>query len=155
MLKYAWLTIKHKYFVLLAGLKIGCPLWRLITHDLSKFTFSELPHYQRQFFGKADDPQGFVKCWLHHQNKNDHHWEYWVPRTGNPPYKNNEPLPMPDGAILEMIADWIGAGRAYNGKYPDFNNWIWWENNKDKVILHGNTREIIEDIITGLGKQEK
>jgi len=61
-MKYFILTLKHKWFVFLAGLKIGVSKWQLIKHDLSKFSISELPHYQRQFFGKADDPRGFVEC---------------------------------------------------------------------------------------------
>ena len=50
-MKYFWLTIKHKWFVFLAGLKIGAPLWRLITHDMSKLSWREFKHYQRQFYG--------------------------------------------------------------------------------------------------------
>ncbi len=36
-MKYFLLIIKHKWFVLLAGIKIGCPLSRLLLHDMSKF----------------------------------------------------------------------------------------------------------------------
>ena len=129
-MKYFWLTIKHKWFVFLAGIKIGCPIWRLITHDLSKFSLSELPHYQRQFFGKADQPEKFVRCWLYHQNRNDHHWEYWIPRTGHnrctPPYPDNVPIRMPLPAIKEMVADWMGASRAYEGKWPK-DSWPWFD----------------------------
>lgn len=136
-MKYFWLIIKHKYFVFKAGLKIGVPIWRLITHDLSKFSPFELPHYQKQFFGRADDPEGFIKCWIYHQNRNDHHWEYWIPRTGHRRceqlYKDNQPIPMSEGAIKEMIADWKGASRAYNGEYPDFNNWGWFSNNWPRI----------------------
>lgn len=145
MFKYFWLTIKHKWFVFLAGLKVGCPIWRLITHDLSKFSLYELPHYGRQFFGEKNDPDGFIKCWVHHQNKNDHHWEYWIPRTGHnrcyPPYKDNLPIYMERGAMAEMVADWIGASRAYEGRWPNANNWEWFISNFDKIRLHPKTRE--------------
>ena len=104
-MRYFWLTVKHRWFVLLAGLRVGCPLWRLLTHDLSKFGWSELRHYQRRFFGKADRPEQFIRCWLHHQNHNDHHWEYWIPRSGHnrctPPYPDNQPIPMP----FYLVAD--------------------------------------------------
>jgi len=32
-MKYFILTLKHKWFVFLAGLKTKAPLWRLIIHD--------------------------------------------------------------------------------------------------------------------------
>jgi hypothetical protein len=157
-LKYAWLTIKHKWFVFLGGLKVKAPLMALITHDLSKFRWSELPHYGRQFFGKADDPEGFIRCWIRHQNRNPHHWEWWIPRTGHnrctPPYPDNHPVPMVEGAIREMIADWLGAGRAYNGKWPDPNNWTWFEDNFHKMRLHPDTRQRILEIVVELQNEE-
>ena len=58
-MRYFWLTVRHKWFVFRAGLEWSVPLWRLITHDLSKFTRHELPHYDRQFFGPADRPLAF------------------------------------------------------------------------------------------------
>lgn len=39
--RFAWVILKHKWFVLLAGLEVGVPLWRLIIHDWSKFTPAE------------------------------------------------------------------------------------------------------------------
>lgn len=139
-IKYAILTIKHKWFVLLAGLRVKCPLWRLITHDLSKFGWSELPHYGRQFFGDKSDGPGFIRCWLRHQNRNDHHFEYWIPRSGHnrctPPYPDNQPISMPEDAIREMVADWLGASRAYEGKWPDVHNWSWFESNWPKISEH-------------------
>lgn len=150
-MKYFILTIKHKWFVFWAGLKLKAPIWLLITHDLSKFRLSELPHYQRQFFGKGDDPAGFISCWLRHQNRNKHHWEYWIPRTGHnrcePPYKDNEPIPMPDKYIKEMIADWIGASRAYEGKWPKKENWNWLKNNLDKINVSKSTKQKIIKIL--------
>jgi hypothetical protein len=153
-MKYAWLTIKHKWFVFLAGLRVGCPLWRLILHDLSKFFPSELPHYNRQFFGAADDPAGFIRCWLRHQNRNDHHWEWWIPRTRHnrctPPFPDDALIEMSDGAILEMIADWLGAGRAYERKWPTTETgWLWWEKNKAKILprVHPVSASKIEHIV--------
>jgi hypothetical protein len=144
--KYLWLTLKHKWFVFRAGIRIGCPVWRLLTHDLSKLTLAELPHYQRQFFGKADDQEGFIRCWIHHQNRNDHHWEYWIPRTGHnrctPPYPDNEPVALSLGAVKEMVADWAGASRAYEGVWPTVKSWPWWEKNSERILkrLHPDTR---------------
>lgn len=184
-MNYFWLTIKHKWFVFLAGLKTGVPLWRLIIHDWSKFTPSELPHYQRQFFGDKDDPLGFAAAWLHHQNHNPHHWEYWLPRSGHAKHNDDErykiqahgdgyplwiydfekekqitpkiaddfaedanqiytlkeylnnidliPIDMPEWAIREMIADWMGAARAYEGQWPVDGNWEWMDTHCEKI----------------------
>jgi len=135
--RYFWLTIKHKWFVLLAGIKLNVPLYLLLLHDWSKFLPCELPHYQRQFYGGASDPLGFSYAWLHHQRCNKHHWEYWVPITGHNRggYPDMKPLPMPDKYIREMVADWMGASRAYEGKWPN-QGWPWWLKNRNKILSH-------------------
>lgn len=156
-MKYLWLTLKHKWFVLLAGRRTRAPLWRLLIHDWTKLTPMELPHYQRQFFGKTDDPAGFVRCWLHHQNSNPHHWEYWIPRTGHShcstPYPDNEPIPMPEWAIREMVADWLAAGRAYEGKWPDVNDWRWLQQNFLRIAknLHPYSLCLLRTVLFQIG----
>lgn len=154
-MKYFWLTIRHKWFVFLAGLKTGAPLWRLVIHDWTKFLPSELPHYQRQFFGAHDDPQGFAAAWLHHQNHNPHHWEYWIPRTGHnrstPPMPDNDPLEMPWWACREMVADWLGASRAYEWQWPKPGSWPWLEKNYDKIRLHPKSKERVNIVLQELG----
>jgi hypothetical protein len=147
-LKYCILTLKHKGFVLLAGLKIGCPVWRLIKHDWTKFLPSELSHYGNQFFGNKDNPYNFTRAWLHHQNMNDHHWEYWIPRTGHnrstPLYPDGVPLEMDYYAVEEMVADWLGASRAYEGNWPkSLETWVWFKNNFDKIKLHPSSRSYV------------
>lgn len=153
-MKYLWLTLKHKWFVLLAGLRTKAPLWRLLIHDWTKLLPCELPHYQRQFFGGANNPAGFIRCWLHHQNHNPHHWEYWIPRTGHsrcdPPYSDGEPIVMPEWAVREMIADWLGAGRAYEGCWPDPYNWTWLKQNRPRMQLHAGTKMWIQVIVSEL-----
>ena len=54
-MKYFWATIRHKWYVLLASFKVDLPLWRALIHDLSKFSWAELHHYDRQFFGVCGD----------------------------------------------------------------------------------------------------
>ena len=149
-LQYIWLTIKHKWHVFRAGLKTKAPIWNLIIHDWSKFTPAEAPHYGRQFFGPADDPIGFSMAWLHHQNLNPHHWEYWIPRTGHNRggYQDGEPLPMPERYVREMVADWLGASRAYEGSYPEnILRWKWLNDNWDKIIIHSETRDKLRKVL--------
>lgn len=157
-LRYIWLTIKHKTFVFRAGLLTKAPLWRLLIHDWTKFTPAEAPHYGRQFFGAADDPEGFIRAWIHHQNHNPHHWEYWIPRTGhsrcNPPFPDNCAVDMPLWACREMVADWLGASRAYEGRWPTAQSWPWLEQNLYKVRVTSRTRLRINTIlIQALGSE--
>jgi len=149
-LKYLHLTLKHKWFVFLAGRKIGTSMWRLIIHDWSKFLPSELPYYGRQFCGDAKDPEGYIQCWVKHQNRHDHHWEYHIPRTGCVGYKNNEPVQMSDEAILEMIADWMGASRAYAGRWAEKGKWKWFENHWARIRLHPETRRKVKNVLIKL-----
>lgn len=153
--KYFLLTVKHKWFVFLAGLKVGCPLWRLIIHDWTKLLLWNLAAYDRQFFGKADDPRGFIEAWLRHQNAHDHHWEWWIARTGHnrctPPYPDGEPVEMSRGAALEMLADWMGASRAYEGKWPVTDNWPWFDSNFEKIKIHESTRAYLVAKVFAVG----
>lgn len=150
-LKYFWLTVKHKYFVFLAGLKTKTPLWQLLIHDWSKLTPAELPHYGRQFFGSADDPLGFSNAWNHHQKVNKHHWEYWVLVTGHNRggYKDGSCLPMPEKYTREMVADWLGASRAYEKKWPkSLEEWDWFKRNFENIRLHPMTRlEVLRIVV--------
>lgn len=145
-LRYLWLTIRHKYFVFKVGLQIECPLWRLMIHDWTKFLPCELPHYGRQFFGSEDDSYNFNKAWLHHQNLNDHHWEWWISRTMHNKSQRTDTgmLYMSEEAIKEMVADWLGASRAYEGKWPEsFESWEWYQKNFNNLpILQGIKIEI-------------
>jgi hypothetical protein len=158
-IKYFKLTLKHKWAVFRAGLRIGVPLKRLILHDMSKLSMTELPHYGRQFFGDKSDPKGFIECWVHHQNHNPHHWEYWIPRTGHnrctPPYPDGEPIPMPEEYVREMVADWIGASETYERKKVDVNNWPWLEKNIHRMILHQETRGILNKVLEELGRNKE
>lgn len=128
-MKYAWLTLKHKWYVFLASRRFrwySSPFWRILVHDLSKFSKAELPHYNRQFCGDKSDPVGFAKAWLHHQNCNPHHWEYWITRSDHSQGKSgaaNGCLLMPIDYVKEMIADWMGASMAYTGSW-EIREWV-------------------------------
>lgn len=154
-LKYVWATIKHKWFVFRAGLRVGVPLWQLIIHDWSKFTPAEAPYYGRQFFGDKGNPAGFAMAWIHHQNLNPHHWEYWIPRTVHMydgGTKSNEPFEMPEKYIREMVADWMGASRSYEGQWPESQRaWVWFDGHFGDIRLHPNTRELILSIMKEAG----
>lgn len=155
---YFWLTIKHKWFVFIEGLRCGANVLDLLTHDLSKFGLKEYRHYQRQFFGNGDQPLNFSYAWLHHQKYNKHHWEYWVPVTGHNRggYKDLQSLPMPKKYVAEMVADWMGAGWAYNKRRVEVNYWPWLDENLPKIAdrIHPDTLERINSVLVGLGRNK-
>lgn len=125
-LDYLKSLLLHKWYVFLAGLETGVPVWRLIVHDWQKFTPSEFPKYARYFFGgkQEKDKEPFMYAWLHHVHYGPHHWEYWLL---NPNYNfasgENGKLPMPETYVREMVADWMGASRVYTGSW-DMTEWL-------------------------------
>jgi len=53
-------------------------------------------------------------------------------------------VPIPKKYIREMAADWAGAGRAITGKWEVCG---WYKKNKDKIIMHGDSREYLEKLL--------
>ena len=141
-LRYLWYVIRHKWFVLLAGYKIRVPLWQLIIHDWSKFSKAEWWPYVRKFYTEQFDAYDeFDKAWLHHQHKNPHHWQHWVLRKDD---GRTKIMTMPTRYVYEMVADWMGAGRAITGRWEVAD---WYEANKDKILLAPDTRWMVESIL--------
>ena len=151
---YAEYIARHKWFVLVAGLRVGAPLWRLIVHDWSKLTPTEWGPYARTFYA-ADGSKRykpdlmFDAAWLHHQHHNPHHWQAWILRKDNGATKN---LPMPEPVAREMVADWMGAGRAITGRW-EVNAWYW--KNRETIILHADTRRLVEQLVGPKPEQVK
>lgn len=144
-MKYFWNTVKHKWYIFLASFRTGLPIWRVIIHDLSKFTKAELPHYEREFFGDKGDPLGFARAWLHHQNRNDHHPEYWITRADHSHgYANGATgdicILMPDVCVAEMITDWLAASRTHTGSW-DMTGWL--KENLGKKRWHMDTEQSV------------
>ena len=142
--QYLKYVLRHKWYVLLAGLKIGVPLLTLIFHDWDKFLPDEWFPYARTFYtptGKkqySPDGTNFDVAWLKHQNRNKHHWQYWMITWDK---GNTECLPMPDRWKKEMLADWRGAGKAITGK-DNLEDWYW--ANRDNIKIHPDTRAWLE-----------
>lgn len=132
-------TLRHKWYVLIAGWRLRVPLWRLLLHDLSKWSPAEFDAYARQFHGDRSDSDGFALAWLDHQNRNDHHWEHWISRSAHGKGGEGGPLPIPEVAVREMVADWFAAGKVYAGSWPDPHNFTWFWQNKDKMKMHPQT----------------
>ena len=147
--RFLWVWIQHKIFVMQAGFKLGVPWYRLMAHDWSKVSWAEWPHYARRFYGDGDDSAGFLQCWVHHQNCNPHHWQWWIDRS------TGQPIPMPMDYVREMVADWLAAGRAYEGRWPDLDNWTWLEEHWNTMLLHPTTRKRVEHVVKELKGQNR
>lgn len=155
--RYLRYVIRHKWFVLIAGLRIrGISIWRLIIHDWSKFTPSEWRAYVHFFYGPkvVGDPRGesanynpgagpiyFNLAWLKHQHRNPHHWQHWVLREDS---GKTFALPMPEHFVREMVADWMGAGRAMTGRWEVHE---WYTKNKEKMLFAPESRALAESLL--------
>lgn len=162
-LKYLRYLLRHKWYVGIECFKRGL-YWRGIIHDMSKFRPAEFIPYTNFFYGKGAKPRrdstGYYKptdtgdkafdfAWLLHQKRNDHHWQYWILPEDEGGIKV---LPIPDKVRVEMLCDWIGAGKA-QGHFPPkddplFETRKWWQANNHKMLLHPETKEYFENLLT-------
>ena len=155
-LRYLFYVLRHKWYVFVAGLRLGLGLWQLLIHDYSKFGRAEWGPYVRYFYnvqgmpvGRRDstgaytpsEKEAFAVAWLHHLHTNPHHWEWWVARS-----KVGEPRPirMPMKFVREMVADWKGAGQAQG--MPDTQ--AWYAANSRFMMLHPDTRKDVEAFLS-------
>jgi len=146
--QYLRSVLRHKWFVFVECCKLGIP-WLGLIHDWSKFLPSEFGPYARYFYGGLQDgstekenaEQAFDVAWLHHQHRNKHHWQRWLLTLDSARSDGKLiALPMPHRYLLEMLADWRGAGRAYGN--PDTKGW--YLGHKDQIWLHPDTRLCVE-----------
>lgn len=140
----------HIAFVREAGRKLGVPDEQLAVHDDSKWTDAEFSGYARHFHG-GGAPDEFSKAWLHHLHHNPHHWQHWIFPDGYSPRGSKVEsgvVEMPQYYALEMIADWMGASRAYTG-FWDMQKWLY--ENMPKIRLHSATADFLQAELDHLG----
>lgn len=120
-----------------------------IMHDMSKFSpvefFESVKYYQGTSSPidacKAD--KGYSNAWFHHRGRNKHHWEYWVDDF----QKGMIPKKMPFKYMLEMICDYLGAGRAYMGKnFTIKSEYKWWLEKRKTVVMYADTLATVDKI---------
>lgn len=126
------------------------------SHDQSKYSEEEWEPYLDHFYPtntteytKDDDQnsKAYDLAWLHHQKNNSHHWQYWIlvkdsPKDGN----KYVPIEMDTFAVYEMLCDWSSFQYTRPGSTAN----QWYKDNKDNMILHDNTRELIEEVLKDL-----
>jgi hypothetical protein len=140
---------KHKWYVFNACKDCGI-VWRGIKHDLSKFSVKEFISSAKYFQGNSSPidaekiAKGYSIAWQNHKGHNTHHWQYWLDNNG----KEIIPLKMPYKDLIELICDWIGAGKAYNkGKWTQEEPWNYWCKNKDKMLFNQDTYIFINETL--------
>ena len=124
-----WQTIRiHRkwvrYYCRLAGIT-----WRGIVHDLSKYSPTEFFESARYWTGthspieEAKHEKGYSLAWLHHRGRNPHHWAYWADNFS----EGLTIYPMPKDDFVEMVCDFLAAGRAYQGENFSYSSErTWW-----------------------------
>lgn len=150
-------VLTHKKEVFKACCKVGIPI-QGIFHDMSKFSPTEFAESVKYYCGDRSpidackEANGYSMAWFHHRGRNKHHWEYWVDNFD----KGMEPVQMPFKYALEMLCDFIGAGKAYHGKdFTYHKEWVWWLNKRKTVVMHPVVWEFINEMLKDLATHEE
>lgn len=142
---------RHIGAVRQAGEALRIDKSQLNEHDRSKFWHDEMPYYARHFNGDKGNPDGFARAWLHHLHHNEHHHQHWVFSDGFVPKGSTVEkgvIEMPERFVLEMVADWQGAGIVYSGK-DNIGDWLF--ENIPRIRLHSKTTIYLRKVLTDLG----
>ena len=119
-------------------------------HDESKYDVFEYEAYDDYFYGGNKSykvVKAFKRAWLHHIHHNPHHWQFWVLLNDD---EGEECLEMPYPHAIEMICDWW----SFSWKKGDLTEiFRWYEEHKEKMRLHEDTRKVVEDILGRMAKE--
>ena len=120
--------------------------WQIcLNHDHSKTEPDEYEAYDAYFYSgnrSFDVVQNFNKAWLLHIHRNPHHWQHWV-LINDEPNEGEIIIQMPINYIVEMICDWW----AFSWSKGDLTEMFsWYEERKNYIKMHKNTRKTVEDI---------
>lgn len=141
---------RHRWLVLRYCFSVGLYSQGL-THDLSKYSPAEFLVGARYFQG-SESPhnmerkvKGYSSAWLHHKGRNKHHLEYWIDYGPG----GLVGIEMPVKYVVEMFCDRIAASRTYRKElYRDRDPYDYYMHSRDVYILHPNTRELLERLLT-------
>ncbi len=135
---------KHRHMVLWNCFRVGL-FWRGLTHDLSKYSWTEFRTGLRYYQGGKRSPNaaereacGYSSAWLHHKGRNKHHFEYWTDLNLDTGVYG--PVPMPTPYLVEMVMDRIAACKIYRGEtYMDAAPLEYLERAKESPSIHPET----------------
>jgi hypothetical protein len=151
--KYILYVLRHKWHVFWAGIWLGVDPVSLLLHDWDKFLPGMWRAYASTFYAPDGTKQykpgaAFERGWNAHEKRNKHHWQYWLLTWDS---GKTTALDMPLRHRREMLADWIGAGRALGKPFT----WEWYAANKDKLHLHPDTRAWIEQRLDDMWQEHR
>lgn len=139
-----------RYYCRLAGIrKRG---WK---HDLSKYSPTEFWESVRFWTGDespinaAKRFQGYSRAWLHHRGRNPHHWAYWADNFS----EGITIYPMPKDDFVEMVCDFLAAGRAYMGDNFSYSSeHAWWLKDREggNKAMHEKNKKMLDIIFSDL-----
>ena len=158
--QYLSYVVIHKWYVFIEccnlGRKYNClwsMIWRGLWHDASKFRPDEWFPYMAYFNGSwrkvpgnkdencpDDIDDAFDEAWLSHLHRNKHHWQHYILNKDDGSVVLKD---MPIIYVLEMIADWTGAGKMF-GK-DDVKSW--YSKNWKKQTMSVVTRSSVDSIL--------
>lgn len=138
--------------------KMGIPL-RGLLHDRSKFSKEEMAI--ADWYTGTSSPhdacrkeKGYSISWIYHYHRNDHHWEYWL--DFNTGYYNEydefiikpTAMKMPYDAVIEMVCDFIAAGKVYSGAdwTPSMPYEYYWKFKNNK-LYHKDTEDLFVTLL--------
>lgn len=110
------------------------------THDASKYELDEFLPYCDYFYpseGFEANEYDFNEAWLLHQHRNPHHWQYWVLIND---VDETVLMDMPFAEIINMLCDW----HSFSGTDPLSTALVWYEENKENILISDNTRNWVE-----------
>ena len=149
---------RHRHQVIRHCWQAGI-LWQGLRHDLSKYSPTEFlvgcKYYQGNMSPNNAErvARGYSSAWLHHKGRNKHHMEYWIDYSVDKE-KGICGMEIPVKYVVEMYIDRVSAAKNYQkGAYTDRSPLEYYENGKSIHILHPNTRELLERLLTMLAEE--
>ena len=125
-----------------------------VLHDLSKFHpvefFEGVKYYDgsRSPVDVCKELYGYSKAWQHHRGRNKHHYEMWVEYYDH----GGRGIVMPYKYIVEMVCDFLAAGKAYmKNNFSYEAEWQWWVKKKsNNILMHPATIIFVDTILAQL-----
>lgn len=128
-----------------------------LLHDLSKYSPVEFIESVKYYTGLCSPidickkKNGYSMAWLHHRGRNKHHCEYWVDNFDVDPTT----ILIPYKYALELVCDYLGAGRAYRGKdFTYTGEYEWWVNKRKILRIHPRIADFISYIFYQMKEDE-
>ena len=145
---------RHRVIVMAGCFRIGL-YWQGLTHDLSKYSFTEFWHGAKYFQGVRSpnaaerEEKGYSEAWMHHKGRNRHHYEYWTDM--NMQTRCYEPVPMPRRYMAEQIMDRRAACIVYQGEdYTSASPLDYFMKSRERELMHPQNRQELEYLLTML-----